>query len=664
MKPSTRSSQDPIQSIAAFAAFLFIFLHLLTSLVEATYSFGLLSVDIPPEVVFVLFLLAPLLLLIYPRVLDGKTGLVFTRVTSGLAMICWFAGLMQDTRWKMILCGLGVGAALLALPGLLRHARVPAALPLPFGAMLAVAALVSIALRSINSGNDIFLYPDFFLVLLAGFIALEAVGLNRWIPDEPPPEGQEGANQPVVNRLGFWRTGLVCLGLFSALALVYTAFFAPAVIARWTEGSYPWITALAAAPLLLLLAAWPFLERLLTPRIVLAWNLLFAITLALAISLYSVSFPCCVEGFPFDQTAPGLPGQVAVFAMMLLHPVIYLDFGLLVKNLGKPSLPTLAGGFAIGAVYLALLIFAQVFTTVYDYIPVVGPWFRDRFALVTAFPAFVLALSSFAVKREKAEFLPAYRRWGWGFLLGLLVVSSILALGLAPARFAPALEKNTVRVLTYNIQQGYNSSGRKSFDQQLEVLRSQNPDIIGLQETDTARIAGGNSDVVRYFTERLHMYSYYGPRTTTGTFGIALLSRFPIQDARTFFMYSEGEQTAAIQARIVVNGKPFTVLVTHLGNGGPLIQQQQVLQRLAGQQNIIAMGDFNFRSDTEAYRQTITTLQDGWLASEQQQVPEGEDATRRIDHIFLSPGTRVRSATYLPEGPSDHPGMVIEIFWD
>src|SRR5699024_6204784 len=101
-----------------------------------------------------------------------------------------------------------------------------------------------------------------------------------------------------------------------------------------------------------------------------------------------------------------------------------------------------------------------------------------------------------------------------------------------------------LKIMTYNIQQGFDAEGNKNLDGQLQVIRDVDPDILGLQESDTARVANGNVDAVRYFADHLHMYSYYGPSTTTGTFGIALLSKYPIEDPKTFFMYSTQEQTA------------------------------------------------------------------------------------------------------------------------
>ncbi len=223
--------------------------------------------------------------------------------------------------------------------------------------------------------------------------------------------------------------------------------------------------------------------------------------------------------------------------------------------------------------------------------------------------------------------------------------------------------------MSYNIQQGYGKTGEKSFDAQLAAIRRMDPDVVGLAESDTARIAGGNADVVRYFADRLGMYSYYGPTPISGTFGVALLSRYPIARARTFFMPSRGEQTAAIDAGIVVSGKRVELLVTHLDNDGAMPQQRLVVARAVAALRdaapaavSVAMGDFNFDSSTAQYRLTTSMLEDAWTGAGQKVVePGASDPAGRIDHIFVSPGTRVLTGRYLPEGPSDHPAIFAEI---
>jgi endonuclease/exonuclease/phosphatase family metal-dependent hydrolase len=216
--------------------------------------------------------------------------------------------------------------------------------------------------------------------------------------------------------------------------------------------------------------------------------------------------------------------------------------------------------------------------------------------------------------------------------------------------------------MTFNLQQGYSAQGTKNFAGQLELIRRVNPDLVGLQETDTARVAGGNSDLVRFLADRLNYHAYAGPRTGAGTFGIALLSRVPIEKARTFYLSSTGEQTAVLVAETRVRGMTYHVFVTHLGNGGPVIQQRQVLNLLAGQTNVILMGDFNFRPSQEPYRLTSQRLEDGWLMAGEKRVdPPGQNLNDRIDHVFLCPGTRVQRAEYLGPGASDHPAMVVQI---
>ncbi|RPI52452.1 MAG: hypothetical protein EHM56_08400, partial [Chloroflexi bacterium] len=148
------------------------------------------------------------------------------------------------------------------------------------------------------------------------------------------------------------------------------------------------------------------------------------------------------------------------------------------------------------------------------------------------------------------------------------------------------------------------------------------------------------------------------------TFGIALLSRYPIENPRTFYMYSEGEQTAAIEAQVTVGGRTFNVFVTHLGNGGPIVQQEAVLEEVRGKENVILMGDLNFRPGTEQYRLTAGMLADSWLVRWPQGTEsQGIDPARRIDHILVSPGTNVVESRYLAGPQSDHPAMMTAIAW-
>jgi endonuclease/exonuclease/phosphatase family metal-dependent hydrolase len=658
----------PVATFARDSLLYLAFYSLINGFIEATYTFGLLGTDIPTEVVYVLFLFSPFLLLLAPRSLDSRG---FRLVTGSLAIAAWAISLPLETRWRMLATGVGCGFFLVYLAC---HVRQESRGTAEQGSALGFAALLSVFLRSLHSGN--LLLDQGWSLVLGAAIAVMAFCLLL-----VSREGRERAGQPAAPaapavKIGFPRSLGLSLGLFGSLIMIYFAFTSPTVIARWGGVSYPVVTAVQAVALAVFLGAWmglPGFRGRLTPVVFLVGNVLFI--LALAFTLVSRQPPfSAATAYPLYGVEPDLAARIAFWAMLVLHPVIFADFAILAGALhaSRPSPRKLAAAFGASAVVFLLLALGQIFTTVYDYIPVIGPWFRDRFWLVTVIPSLFAALSLLLVKREPSAARtasgPSPHGPGWLAAGAIVAGASILLAGLSAARPAPAPKGDVLRVLSYNIQQGYGANGEKNFKRQLDVIRGLSPDIVGLQETDTARIAGGNSDLVRYLADGLAMYSYYGPTPVSGTFGVALLSRFPIRNPRTFFMPSRGEQTACIEAEIVVGDELVRVLVTHLDNDGALAQQRLVIdgasRDAAGAALVVAMGDFNFKISTEQYRQTVAVLDDSWITAGQRIVdPGAPDPERRIDHIFVSRNARVVRIRYLPKGPSDHPAMLAEVAW-
>jgi endonuclease/exonuclease/phosphatase family metal-dependent hydrolase len=652
--------KSPSLFLFFYAVMFLVFFQLLTALVEATYTFGLLGTSIPPEIIYVLFLLTPVLLLFYPRIIEGRKGRIFTFAAGLISLVCWGAVLCLDTRGRMIAGGIGIGSILLFFPGLFKQ-KPSYHSSLSLGGGLAFAVLVEILLRQKNFGTGLLPTASniFFPIAIILVGILELLDWFRTPTDAIP----QSSSSPQF----FLQTASLFIGLASVLILLYFSFSNPAVIARWTGANYAWVIGLSTIAitffLIWLFAPFLFFHNL-SRSLLLGWNGLFIIFLAATILPYQVTFPLAPSAYPLAEPVAGSFAFASLIVMLLLHPVLYVDAALLFDRLANDSIPSsgLAGGMALFSIYQLLLIFANIFTTVYDYIPVIGPLFRDKFWLVYTVPA---GLLFFSILFQKGTLVwnpqTAYQRWSIfsAASLALLIIGVIVRVSFWPIS-EPDQER--LRVMTYNLQEGYSQNGQKNFSGQLAVIRDRQPDILGLQETDTARIAGGNSDLVRYLATNLHMYSYYGPKTVSGTFGIALLSRYPIENPRTYFLFSSGEQTAVIQANIHAGDQTYTVMITHLGNDGPIIQQQQILALIQGKGKLLLMGDFNFRPSTEQYQQTITSFQDGWLAAVEKNVnPPNQDLEKRIDHIFLSPGLKVLSAEYIGEGPSDHPATLIDV---
>jgi len=255
-------------------------------------------------------------------------------------------------------------------------------------------------------------------------------------------------------------------------------------------------------------------------------------------------------------------------------------------------------------------------------------------------------------------------------LLGIICIGTIAGvIALEPRPIVQPEGATSFKILTYNLQQGTNDDAIKNYDGQLELIREIDADIIGLQES--SKIAG-NSDVVRYFANELNMYSYFGPKGVTGTTGVALLSKYPILSVKTLYHYSQDsdrKQTATIEAEIMIGSHTFTIYITHTYGSmdAKSILVNDVLDSAADKQNVLFIGDMNFRQYSEAYNITTSVLVDAWLEKwgEDAVDDNGLNASRRIDHIFVDPDLNIDSCEYIDwiEVESDHPAGTAVISW-
>jgi endonuclease/exonuclease/phosphatase family metal-dependent hydrolase len=235
----------------------------------------------------------------------------------------------------------------------------------------------------------------------------------------------------------------------------------------------------------------------------------------------------------------------------------------------------------------------------------------------------------------------------------------------------PAPAKNSLIVMTYNIQQGNDGTAEKSIDRQLELIRQVNPDILGLQENDSARISLNNNDIARYFASHLGYYVYYGPKTVTGTYGTALLSKYPLENTLTFFTYSDQDEIGTVQAEIIIGDRRFTIFNVHPDGSDQamLAFAETLLQRACSAPLVISIGDYNLRNNEEAYQMIDAVFKNAWIDRYPTGISsDGVDmsGTKRIDHIFVSPELNVEQAIYVlaPDSYTDHPVHWAVISWE
>lgn len=645
--------------VLAYGITLLLLLQVIATLVESVYVLELLGTGLDIRAAAVLFLLSPVLLLLLGRQAPGAAIWTF-----GLALIAARAATpMLGTSGRLLTSGIGAAAGLMLLPLLL--ARQPEVSgqpgwPLALGLGLAVGG--SILLRTLGFSFDLSLTSGGAWIGWAlGALLLALL-----------PRFAGGSTSPAASpaRGAFWPA----VGLVMALTLAYFALAAPAVIARWTQGNYRAIVALVSLAWLgtAALAAWrpSLLERL--PRSGLdLWNALFLFALLGTILAHRVAFPATPDAAPVVVGAPTAAQQLPLYAMLLLSPVILLDAMALAGKLVGASPLRLAGGFAIGALLLLVLVFVHIFSNTWGYVPPVSPFFRNKFWLPYLVPTLLLAFAAWRAWAPRAASTAPTAPLAYALLSCALLTGTLWGVwrtGRVVA--APPADPNRLVVMTYNIQQGVDGGGERAQDRQLALMRRANADVIALQESDSARVSLGNVDLALYYAHHLGYHGYYGPKTVAGTYGTAILSRYPLENARSVFTYSDKDEDGTAEVELVAAGQRFTVYNVH-PDGSPaakLACVQSAIDRSAGRERVVVLGDFNAREGQPPYQALDALFQNAWMTAYPTGIDEtGLDmsGTKRIDHIFVSADLRVRGAAYVPkpESATDHPAHWAVLGW-
>lgn len=660
--------------LAVVFAILFLFtLQSAGTLVESIYILDLMNTNLDAKALGVLFFFTPLLALPwFRRATRPLTLVLLLALVIARALLPYLA-----TAERMVAAGIAAGAAFSLLFLLVSsRARVAASA----GSGLALAVALSALLRAAGKGIEVSLVPaGGWIGMLLGML-LAGIVLSSRPGREPAAPAKRGG-----------RT-LSMLGLYLVFTLVYFAFSAPAVIARWTQGNYTLI--LSAVSLFSLAFAWLLLNppRLLQ-RLTLLWlvllNLLFCLSLTGTLLAHRVPFPPTAASPALVVSSLGWLQHIPLGLMLLLFPVLFLDLYLFVQHL-QPSYPSSAhkgkrspaaegkpsGGIGIGillgSLALIVLIFVNIFSNVWAYIDPISPIFRNTFWLSYCLASAGLILLAWVVQRGKplAKLEPAGEKpWQCLAVLAVIFVGTLL-FGLPSARVEAAAAPAALRAMTYNTQQSNGDDGEKSLDAQLALIRQVAPDILALQESDSARISLNNNDYVRYFAEKLGYYSYYGPTTGTGTFGTAILSKYPLLDPRAVFIYSDKDETGVAEAEIEVNGLRFIIYDVHPDSSDEamLAFAETLVERAAGQSYVIALGDYNLRDYEAAYQWVAQHLTNAWTSVYPSEIgADGVDMSgeNRIDHIFLSPNLQAVNPTYIlpPASATDHPVHWTDIVW-
>jgi endonuclease/exonuclease/phosphatase family metal-dependent hydrolase len=205
-----------------------------------------------------------------------------------------------------------------------------------------------------------------------------------------------------------------------------------------------------------------------------------------------------------------------------------------------------------------------------------------------------------------------------------------------------------VTIMTYNLHNGFNTKGKLNLEEIAQVIESNNPDIIALQEVSRGWVVSGRADMLTWLSQRLNMPYVFGP-TADPFWGNAILSRYPIL---AYSRYQLPPSDLFILRGFIValidvgQGRQIKVIGTHFHH---LEGQTEIRQLQSGailtfinnidNNNIILLGDLNAEpSDPE-----ITMLYEArFIDTVKNQDPHiaytftSDNTQQRIDYILVS----------------------------
>jgi len=624
--------------------FLF-FIQQLTTLVEAVYRYNLIEKEFGPATFGLIAFCAPLFLFFVKTNIEQRGYGILWLFLLLRCLIPWLPNPLL-----IFITGISVALFLNVFIIILSGKLGDHEGTLAPGMVMAV--LISISLRAFGSTLDVsqtdsMAIIGYLLVLLAGFILWQLQKKNN----------VKEHQIDVKNTISDCGRYFYMIGIFSVVGFIYLFLASPGVLARWTGADYLLINMTLSASLALLILVLnnsAVLSRIKKWHLAIG-NILFCLFLLLNISLQVIDKLNSPEAEPIIVYSTTLSQHMITYAMLFLSPVLFLDFSVFLYKFRGTSLRMLAGPALVSSLILLMVILSLIFSNIWGYLGPLGTLFRQRFYLpfVLLTVGVILPLTLLKNLSIPDADRPSKK---FGLTLGGVILYCLTTIGIFWTESSPsemATAKTRIRCMTYNLQQGTDHLGNRSYQQQLAVIRRMNPDILCLQESDVARISSGNNDIVRYLSDKLDYYSYYGPSTINGTFGTAILSRFPLSGCRSIFTYSDQDEIGTTVCRILIKGETIFLVNNHpAGSDSAMQSHLNMLIKLVQQNDrIIAMGDFNFEPSSPFYNQITATLIDSWLYDKL------ESAGKRIDYIFLSKNFKVMESNVIPspESASDHP---------
>ncbi len=213
---------------------------------------------------------------------------------------------------------------------------------------------------------------------------------------------------------------------------------------------------------------------------------------------------------------------------------------------------------------------------------------------------------------------------------------------------APVLAQvqgQVIKVLSYNIHHAENMKGEVDIQGIANIILATNPDLVALQEVDSATNRVKKANQLKQLAEATGMYIYFGKAMEHdgGGFGNGVLSRYPIEKSYNIALPAKGNGSEPRNAAVITVKLPGDSLLQfasthldHLEDPTDRLAQSTLLNQhfSANQLPVIIAGDFNALPPSKE----ITAVKNIFLDATEKLGPTwpSDKPTQKLDYVFLA----------------------------
>lgn len=320
---------------------------------------------------------------------------------------------------------------------------------------------------------------------------------------------------------------------------------------------------------------------------------------------------------------------------------------------------------SVGLGGLLMAILAFIYYSSYDLVLPFDPWAVALFAaLLVAAGGLASAVLPWSGKPVRLAVVP------WYLLLILLLVPLMVS-GFLNTGTNYHRQKDTVRVMDYNLHQGFNIDGFLDLEAIARVIEGSGAEVVALQEVSRGWVINGGADDLDWLARRLGMDYLFVP-ASDAVWGNALLSKYPVKLLSSGFLPRLGAPLrrsyllAEIDTGAVENIRVMVTHIHHIADEGHIREEQvqQVIEGWGGRDRTLIAGDFN----AETGDPEIEMMKEAGLVDVQLQLGKQDQLTwvhyppyRRIDYIWATPDLEASGLEVIYSRASDHLPVAVDV---